>query len=49
MFETSDVNQGWDGTHNGHFQEMDSYYYNLDITYTNGVIRTKTGKFALLK
>lgn len=49
VFETSDVNQGWDGTYNGHYQEMDCYYYNLDITYTNGVIRTKTGKFALLK
>ena len=49
VFETSDINQGWDGTYNGQYQEMDSYYYNLDITYTNGVIRTKTGKFALLK
>ena len=49
VFETSDINQGWDGKYNGQAQAMDSYYYNLDITYTNGVIRKKSGKFALLK
>jgi len=49
VFETSDINQGWDGKYNGQVQAMDSYYYNLDITYTNGVIRKKSGKFALLK
>tara|TARA_R110001583_G_scaffold33438_2_gene112875 strand:+ start:9952 stop:12228 length:2277 start_codon:yes stop_codon:yes gene_type:complete len=49
VFETSDINQGWDGKYNGQIQAMDSYYYNLDITYTNGVIRKKSGKFALLK
>ena len=49
VFETTDINQGWDGKYNGQAQAMDSYYYNLDITYTNGVIRKKSGKFALLK
>ncbi|MDE5421224.1 gliding motility-associated C-terminal domain-containing protein [Ancylomarina sp. DW003] len=49
VFETSDINQGWDGRYNGHIQDMDSYYYSLDITYTNGVMRTKTGKFSLLR
>ena len=49
VFETSDINQGWDGKYNGQAQAMDSYYYNLEITYTNGVIRKKSGKFALLK
>lgn len=49
VFETTDINHGWDGTYNGQAQAMDSYYYNLDITYTNGVKRKKSGKFALLK
>ncbi len=49
LFEANDLNTGWDGTYNGQAQAMDSYYYNLDITYTNGVKRKKSGKFALLK
>jgi gliding motility-associated-like protein len=49
VFETTDINQGWDGRYNGQSQAMDSYYYNLDITYTNGVSRKKAGKFALLR
>ena len=49
VFETTDINQGWDGKYNGQIQAMDSYYYNLDITYTNGVSRKKAGKFALLR
>jgi len=49
MFETSDVNQGWDGTYDGQLQAMDSYYYSLDITYTNGVSISKSGKFTLLR
>jgi len=49
VFETKDINQGWDGYCNGQLQIMDSYYYSLNITYTNGFERTKTGNFALLK
>ncbi|MFT5749561.1 MAG: gliding motility-associated-like protein [Ancylomarina sp.] len=49
VFETTDINQGWDGRYNGQLQAMDSYYYNLDITYTNGISRKKSGKFALLR
>ena len=49
VFETTDVNQGWDGTYNNQKQEMDSYYYSLDITYTNGVNINKSGKFTLLR
>jgi len=49
VFETSDLNQGWDGTYNGQLQNMDSYYYHLNITYINGAIKEKSGKFSLLK
>lgn len=49
VFETSNLNQGWDGTYNGQLQKMDRYYYHLDITYINGVIINKTGNFSLLK
>jgi len=49
IFETSDLNQGWDGTYNGELQNIDSYYYHLNITYINGVVINKTGNFTLLK
>nr|WP_229130381.1 T9SS type B sorting domain-containing protein [Ancylomarina sp. 16SWW S1-10-2] len=49
VFETTDINQGWDGKYNGQKQAMDNYYYDLDITYTNGVTRKKAGKFALIR
>ncbi len=29
VFETSDLNEGWDGTHNGNKQPMDTYVYYL--------------------
>ena len=49
VFETTDIKQGWDGKYKGHYQAMGNYYYNLDITYTNGVTRKKTGAFTLLR
>ena len=49
IFETNDLNIGWDGTFNGRDQEMDAYSYLLDyITFKDEHI-TKTGSVILLR
>lgn len=49
IFESNDINIGWDGTYNGRDQEMDAYTYLLDyITFKDEHI-SKTGSVILLR
>jgi gliding motility-associated-like protein len=31
LFETSNLQEGWDGTFNGKIQELDTYIYHIDL------------------
>jgi len=49
VFQTTNLNQGWDGNVNGNPQEMDAYTYFISyITYKDEAI-SKTGSFILLR
>ncbi|MEJ7768030.1 MAG: PKD domain-containing protein [Chitinophagaceae bacterium] len=49
VFESTDVNQGWDGRLNGVVQPMDVYAYTLDIIFTDGTKTTKKGDITLIR
>lgn len=49
VFQTTNLNQGWDGNVNGNPQEMDAYTYFISyITYKDEPV-SKTGSFILLR
>ncbi|MBW7912446.1 MAG: gliding motility-associated C-terminal domain-containing protein, partial [Taibaiella sp.] len=49
IFETNDVKTGWDGTHNGKPQVMDTYYYYIKYTCTSSEVFEKKGEVVLLR
>ena len=49
IFETTNINQGWDGFFNGVLQNIDVYIYVLEVTYLNGKHVLKKGNVALLR
>jgi gliding motility-associated-like protein len=49
VFESTDVNQGWDGRFKGVLQPMDVYAYTLDIEFTDGTKTTKKGDITLIR
>lgn len=49
VFETSDINEGWDGTHNGEAQPMGVYIYTLDAVSATGKRFTKQGNVTLIR
>lgn len=49
LFETSNINNGWDGFFNGELQNIDVYVYVLNITYLDGRHILKKGNVALLR
>jgi gliding motility-associated-like protein len=49
VYESRDVNQGWDGTYRGKPQPMDAYAYVIHIQFTDGRQTTKTGSVTLLR
>jgi gliding motility-associated-like protein len=49
VFETNDINQGWDGRFNGEPQEMDSYAYVLYATFIDGSSTEKKGNITLIR
>lgn len=49
VFETRDLNQGWDGTFNGIPLEPDVFGYYLEIECYNGVKQFKKGNVALIR
>ncbi len=49
VFETTDINNGWDGTFKGKLQGMDSYAYIAKVRTENGEILSKEGYINLLR
>ena len=49
MFETTDQEEGWDGTYQGQLLEPSAFLWTLDYTLINGESNTKTGSITLLK
>jgi gliding motility-associated-like protein len=49
VFESSDINKGWDGRFNGSIQPMGTYVYQLDAQDPSGKHLTKVGNVTLLR
>ena len=49
VFETHDVNQGWDGIYKGTLQEMDVFTYTVQATLINGQAVPLKGNITLLR
>ncbi|MEP6700936.1 MAG: gliding motility-associated C-terminal domain-containing protein, partial [Bacteroidota bacterium] len=49
VFESTDINQGWDGRFKGVLQPMDVYAYTLDIEFTDGSKTTRKGDITLIR
>ncbi len=49
VFESADINQGWDGKFKGVVQPMDVYAYTLEVEFSDGTKTTKKGDITLLR
>jgi len=49
VFETTDMDKGWDGTFNGQAQPMDAYAFILNVTFIDGTTFEKKGNVTLLR
>jgi gliding motility-associated-like protein len=49
VFETSNMNDAWDGKLNGQILQPDVYTYTLDVTFTSRDSIKKTGDITLIK
>ncbi len=49
VFQTTDVNQGWDGNYKGQPQPFGVYVYELQAVTTEGTIVTKHGNLTLIR
>jgi len=49
VFETTDMNKGWDGTFNGQAQPVDAYAFILNVTFIDGTTFEKKGNITLLR
>lgn len=49
VFQTSNPNDGWDGTYEGHEEEMGVYVYELRTVFTNGRVKTAQGNVTLIR
>jgi gliding motility-associated-like protein len=49
LFETKDINEGWDGTYNGTPQPFGVYIYELEAVSGTGKIIRKHGNLTLLR
>jgi len=49
IFETNNINEGWDGSYKGKFLDPDAYGYYLQATCFNGEVFTKKGNITLLR
>lgn len=49
VFETDDMNRGWDGTFKGKPQEMEAYAWVLDATFVDGSSVNRTGNVTLIR
>ena len=49
VFESSDVNIGWDGTYKGNPQPMDVYAYTKEAEFFDGTKAAKVERYALIR
>jgi gliding motility-associated-like protein len=49
VFETNDLNKGWDGNFNGTPQPIGTYVYHIDAKDNTGAVISKTGNVTLLR
>lgn len=49
IFQTTDQDQGWDGTYKGQLQEMDAYAYVLMVEFVDGTKTKRQGNVTLLR
>lgn len=49
IFETTDINAGWDGSYEGEIVPLGAYGYLITFTATNGQVITKKGNVTVLK
>ena len=49
MFETTNINEGWDGNYKGVKQDVDGYVFFLKVVFDNDEVLTKRGAVSLLK
>ena len=49
VFESTNMNNGWDGRYKGVMQEMEVYQYTLNVTFFDKSNTTKKGSITLLK
>lgn len=49
VFETSDIDKGWDGTYNGKAQPMGVYIFNIEARTASGKVFRKDGNVTLVR
>jgi gliding motility-associated-like protein len=49
VFETHDINEGWDGTYRGEEMENAVFVYYLTLTYSDGKTEVKKGNVSLVR
>ena len=49
VFETTDINLGWDGTYQSQAVSSDVFFYSLDLTFYDQGHLAKTGYFSLIR
>jgi gliding motility-associated-like protein len=49
VFETNDINVGWDGSYNGERMENAVFVYYLTLTYSDGKTEVKKGNISLIR
>ncbi|MCX6182839.1 MAG: gliding motility-associated C-terminal domain-containing protein, partial [Bacteroidetes bacterium] len=49
VFESSDINQGWDGIYKGQPQNMESYVYYAEVQFYSGKNGSKTGSITIIR
>ncbi|MDA3818923.1 MAG: PKD domain-containing protein [Candidatus Delongbacteria bacterium] len=49
LFQTDDIEQGWDGYYKGKLQPVDTYVYYVEAEMWNGSIKTKKGTIMLIQ
>ena len=49
IFETNDINVGWDGTYKGQAQNMETYIYQAKVRFYNGEFEEKGGSITLIR
>ena len=49
VFESFDIDIGWDGYYRGTLSQQDTYVWKIDVTFTDGIKRNAVGDITLLR